>query len=75
MKLVKLAMPTSVGSIIRTPMDGVISVSDEEADRLCSLSLLDGEPEDFDEVMDGDEMREVAPSGRRERIKQEAKRG
>jgi hypothetical protein len=57
MKVIQLAMPTSVGSDLRTPMDGSFAVSDAEAERLRGLSLLDGEPEACGEASDAGELR------------------
>lgn len=47
MKIVNLAQPTIVGEVLRYPIEGSLTVSDEEAERLHENNLLVDEPSEF----------------------------
>ncbi len=53
MKIVNLIGPAVIAGAVRYPIEGPLTVSSEEADRLQASGRLDGDPEDlpgFDEI-------------------------
>lgn len=60
MKMIKIANPTVVNTSpigagageLRHPIEGALTVTDEEAERLYENKLLDGEPEDLPDEID-----------------------
>lgn len=60
MKMIKIANPTVVNTSpigagageLRHPIEGALTVTDEEAERLYENKLLDGEPEEVPDVSD-----------------------
>lgn len=47
MKIIALLAGTIVAGVVRYPVEGPLTVTDEEAGRLHEAKLLDGEPEDL----------------------------
>jgi len=62
MWIVTLAVPTVVNAVLRQPIEGALTVSEDEAQRLHDNKLLVGDPEPVpgaDEADEGDEGDEV----------------
>lgn len=54
MKIITLLAGTLVAGVVRYPVEGALTVTDEEAARLHEADLLDGEPEDVPAEDGGD---------------------
>jgi hypothetical protein len=67
MKIITLAVPTAVDTgnpargfaELRHPVEGSLTVTDEEAERLKDAGVLTGDPEDAEENESGDDTPEV----------------
>lgn len=66
MKIVKLAGPALVNGAVRYPVEGALTVTDTEAERLSNNNLLDGEPEDVPESDEPSEPKKAARGAAKE---------